>query len=448
MFRHDLTRQGEQAAWATASVLLNNLAIVLLLIALISGVAAPYLVSLMAPGFAQETGTMATLLVRLSIACIVFVGMGNVLAQLFFSYERFFIPGFVPSVDNVIVLLAFFVLGSMYGIYGLAIAVVIGAAAEFALQLPIVWQKRRFYQTKVDLRHPAMVEMGRLSFPLLISAGGIELGRITDRIFASLLPVGSLSALAFASRIVNLFYDFFIRPLQRSTFPHFAKLSAEEDFQALSRHLFRYLRMVAFLTVPVGIGLMVLAEPLVRVVFQRGAFDETSVRLTNQALWFYAIGFPATCMSRILDRTFYSLKNTRIPSRLALARVAIKILLSWLLIHPLAHLGLALAESLSQIVRLPLLYIFLPNPVKGQEGWKTMRSCAKTLVASLLMGVIMSLVQNRIHGFFPLAVELLVLTLLGMPVYAGITLLFQGEELASLLQLLKILKGRYLPQKS
>ena len=448
IFRYDLTQRGEQVAWANFSTLFNNLVPVFIFIAIAGWFAAPYLVALMAPGFERGTGALATSLSRITMASVVFGGLGHLLSQIFFSYKRFLLPGIVGSADNVVVLLAFLALSGTYGIYGLATAVVLGAFCRFALQCSILWEKRQFYCAKVDPRHPGMLEMGKLSFPLMISASTTEVARITDRIFASLLPAGSLSALALARGLIDLPMNLCIGSLQKATFPHFTELSAEEKFQKLSRQLFRYLCVVFCLALPIAIGIMALAEPIVRVLYQRGAFDETSVRLTSQALFFYAIGFPALATSRILARTFFGLKDTWTPSKIALLCMGIKIVLAWVLIRPLGHLGIALAESLSQITKASLLFFFLPDQVKREEGWNTVKSLGRTLATSILMLAVIYLVKDRIAGLISIPLELAVLILLGFATYVAIAFLFRGEEIQSLVKALRALGAKLIPTKS
>ncbi len=448
MFRYDLARQGEQNAWANISILFNNLVLILILIALAAWIGAPALVSLMSPGFAAETNMLAIELTRITLVSLVLIPPSMILEQILFSYERFFLPGITDLVNNLVTVIALLVLGTAYGIYGLATAIVLGAACEFASQWPILWEKRQFYRRKIDLRHPGMREVGRLSFPLLFANSGVELGRITDRIFASLLPAGSLSALAFASRQTTVFLDLFVTPIGKSTFPHFTKLIAEENFQTLSRQLSRYFRLVIFVTLPIAIGSMVAAEPIVRLLYQRGAFDETSVRLTSQSLACYAIGFPALALSRVLTRTFVSLKDTWTPTIQSLLRIGVKVLLSWILVQQFAHVGLALAESFSQIFRTLLMFFLLPGEVKGQEEWNTIKSFAQTLAAGALMGFVVYLVREQITGLFSVPVELATLVLLGIASYGAIAVLRKGEEVQFLFKAFTALGMKALPRKS
>jgi putative peptidoglycan lipid II flippase len=449
MFTHDLARDGEEKAWANISVLLNTTLAIFALVALAGWIFAPALVSLMTPGFSEETNAMAISLTRISLATVIFIPIGGVLTQILFSYQRFFLPGISDLVNNLATLLALLALGSTYGIYGLAAATVLGAACELMSQLPILWEKRRLYRFTLDLHHPGLREMSRLSFPLLFSNSGVELARITDRIFASLLSAGNLSALSFAGRPISILSDMIIDPLQTSIFPHFTRLSAQENFEALSRQHSQYLRVVFFVTLPVTAGLMVLAEPLVRLLYHRGAFDETSVRLTSQALACYALSFPALALARALNRTFIScFKDTWTPTKLSLLRVGIKILLAWLLVQRFAHVGLALAESLSHIIRVLFLLFLLPNQIREPERFSTMKSFGHTLLACALMGAVVYFAKEKITGLVNLPVELGVLVLFGVAVYGTVAFFSKGEEAQSLLKVFTALRTKYLPHRA
>ncbi|MGH7963928.1 MAG: lipid II flippase MurJ, partial [Candidatus Binatia bacterium] len=169
-------------------------------------------------------------------------------------------------------------------------------------------------------------------------------------------------------------------------------------------------------------------EPLVRILYQRGAFDETSVHLTSQALACYALGFPAVAVSRAFNRMFIGLKDTWTPTKTTLLRIGIKILLAWILIYPFSHVGLALAESISNIIRALLMFFLLPDRVKGQESWNMVRAFGRILVGSLVMGAVVYFAGERMDGLFNLPVELAASILLGVASYGMIAFLFRWEE--------------------
>jgi putative peptidoglycan lipid II flippase len=447
MFRHDLSQRGEAAAWAQMSVLINNIGVLLLGLAALLALAAPLLVDLVAPGFSAASENLSAWLVRILGLSVVFAGLQGVLSQVYFSYQRFALPGIAGAMENVVVIAVLFALGGRWGVTGLAVATVLGSAVQLVLQLPILWEKRSAYVAAVRFGHPAMTEMRRLSLPLMITSGSAELGRITDRIFASLLAAGSLSALAFAHRLTAAANNLLIDPLQQATFPHFTRLSAEERFATLSRQLFRYLRLILFLATPIAAGLMILADLVVRGVYGRGAFDETSVRLTGQALWAYALGFPALSASRLLSRTFFGLKDTRTPTKVAVGRLAVKLLLCWALVGPMAQAGIALAESVSEIVRALCLFALLPAHVRGGEAGATAWALARTLLATAAMSLALVVARDALQGQLPVPLELAALVGIGAAVYGAITLAVRGDEWESLSRVASAVGARILPSK-
>ena len=451
MFRHELARRGEQAAWASLSVLLNTLAVALIAVVVVAELLAPWIVALLAPGFDDGLLSMGTSLARITILSLVFMGLAELLSQILFSYERFFSAGVAGSANNLFVIGTLLTMGFAWGIHGLAVAIVLGAIGQCLIQMPILWQKRAFYRWRVDPTDPNVKEMGALSVPLLVSTGGVEVSRITDRIFASMLPRGSLSALAYAHRPMTVLFDLIIQPLQQATFPHFSKLTAERDFATLSRQLFQYVRLLFFFTVPVTVGLIVAAPVIIRVLFQRGAFDETSVSLTSGALIFYSLGFPAHAIMRVLRRTFFSMKNTWTPTKISLSCIGLKILLSWLLVGTLAHLGIALAESLSQTVHAILLFVFLPQEIKGhahEEGRKTLVSFGQTVGAGAVIALLLYFAKEAVVGWASPPLELVSLAVVGVAVYGAFALTFQGEVSRSVLKTLTGFTARRRPRKS
>jgi putative peptidoglycan lipid II flippase len=448
MFRGDLARSGERAAWTNAGTLLNNIVLILVGIVLLAVIAAGPLIGVIAPGLAPETMALAIGLARVTVISVLFFVVAILIGQIWFSYERFFWPGAAGTVNHLVTIGIVLGLGSVWGIYGLAVATVLGSLAELAVQLGILWEKRALYPRKVDLGHPGMREMAKLSGPLLLASGSLEVSRVTDRVFASRMPAGSLTALALSHRLVTVALEFVIRPMQRSVFPHLSRLGAEGDLQRLSVNLFEYLRVLVLVTAPMAMGVMLLSEGLVTVIYKRGAFDERSVSLTSQALALYAMGIPALTLCRALNHAFFALKDTRTPSALAVVRVIVKIVVAWLLIPRLGHLAIALAESLSEVVRAALLFIALPSVLKGGEIRGTFLSLGRSLAAALGMAAMVYMVGQAIAGVLVTIVEVIVLTALGVAAYAALGLLVGGAARDSVLKSIAPFTAKYLRYRS
>ncbi|MGH7805633.1 MAG: murein biosynthesis integral membrane protein MurJ [Candidatus Binatia bacterium] len=443
MFRHDLTKLGEDAAWRNATVLMNNLVPLFAAITVVAWIAAPWLVALVGAGFTEENAALATSLTRILLLSVVTIGLANFLAQLYYSYHRFFLPELCGSISNLATAAGLLILGTTWGIHGVAVGVVGGGIIIAALQMSIVREHRRSVSWRIDFRHPGMTEMRRLSLPVFVGAGSIETERIVDRVFASFLSVGSLSALAFARLLSRFPETLLLEPFQKTTHPHFTTLIAEENYRTLSQQLFQYVRFLLFLTVPAATGMFLLGDGIVRVVFLRGAFDETATTLTSQALAFYALGLPAVFAGRVFHQTFIALKDTRTPMRLGLLRIGTKIVLTFALLPFFAHAAIALAESVSHYVRLVWLVALLPAQVKEGQIGQTLRSLGGTVAISAVMAVAVIAAKEASDGALPLMWQLGALVVVGAVTYFAAGWLSRQSEIAWIGRSLRTLAERH-----
>jgi putative peptidoglycan lipid II flippase len=322
------------------------------------------------------------------------------------------------------------------GIYALAISAVLGALAQVLSQAPILWKFRSFYKPQIDLENPTLRRMARVSLPLFIGASGTRLGKITDRIFASLLQPGSLSALAYGHRLTYTVFELFVDSLTTVLFPFFSKKAAVDGYEDFGEKLSKSLRMLFWIIFPVSIGILLLHEPMIRLVYQRGAFDENSVRLTGQAVFFYAIGLWAYSLSNVLSFAFYSLQKTKAPVVIGLVRLAIKIFMSFILVGSMGHAGLALAESLSFMVKAVLLFACLPAELRRIEYRTVFGSFGNTLIATGAMGIIVFFTLPILQQMFAVGTSLVAVSMsLGTTITFGIgsylifSLLIKSAEL-------------------
>ncbi|MGH7803944.1 MAG: murein biosynthesis integral membrane protein MurJ, partial [Candidatus Binatia bacterium] len=424
----DLARRGEDEAWRNTSVLLNNLTLLFLALVALGWFLAPWLARLVGLGFDDATAELSSSLTRILLVGVVLVGAATFLSQLWHSYAAFVAPGLAGIAANLGMAAGIVILAHGWGVYGLAIAVVIGNVAQLVIQLPIVWRHRHAYEMRVDFRHPGMREMWDLSLPVFVSTGGFQIDRLTDRFFASLLPAGSLTSLVFARLLAAFPEKILFKPFQKTTFPHFTRLIAEEKTAALSRQLFQYIRLLVFLSVPAAAGMILLGDVVVEVVYQRGAFDDRAVQLTTQALGWYAVGLPAAFVGHALSNTFIGLKNTKTVMRLSLFRIGVKIALSFALIPVLSHGGIALAESISHMLRTALLFWRLPSEIRARETWATARSIAGTFVATGVMVMAIMGLRTTSDGALNMIAELAFLVPLGAGVYFATSWLARQAE--------------------
>jgi putative peptidoglycan lipid II flippase len=398
LFAEELSTRGEPAAWKHASTLINTSVLFVLMAAGLGWLLSPYLVHLVAPGFADDTKALSVGLTRIMMSAFALLILGKILSALFHSYQRFGRPGMLHTVDNVVVIPAIILLAPMVGIYGLVMATIVGTVAQVLIQLPILWKHRAHYTLGIDLKSPTIRRMLWMTFPLFVGLGGGQLATIFDRIFASLLQPGSLSALSYGHRLTYASFELLVTSLTTVLFPFFSRLAGVEAYADLGRKLFKCLKTVFWIVLPTSMGLLVLHEPLVRLVYERGAFGEESVRLTAQAVLFYAIGLSAYSVASVVTFAFYSVKDIKTPVTVGLVRIGVKILLSFALVGAMAHSGLALAESLSFVLKAGLLLLLLPEELRQPEYRQVLRSFGVTAVLAAAMGGVVFLVLPIFEG--------------------------------------------------
>lgn len=419
LFTRELVSREEAVAWASASLLTNTLVVLFLGFAAAGWLLAPLLTALVAPGLTGETAALAASLSRVMMLALVFLGAAHILSGFCHAYQRFGRPGMLAALENSVVIPAVLVFAPWLGIHGLALAIVVGALAEAVVQTPILWEHRGNYRLGLDFGNPIVRRMGAISLPLLVGTGGAGLGKLADRMFASFLRPGSLSALAYAHQLTFATFHLFVGSLTTVLFPFLSRSVERQDYDEVRIRIFKCLRILFWVVVPLSVGMALLGEPLVRLVFGRGKFGEESVMLTTQAVFFYALGLAGYSLSHVLTFAFYSVQNTRIPVAMGLVRLAAKILLSAVLVRSLGHAGLALAESVSFALKAVLLLLWLPAPLRTAEYPRLIVSFASTVVVTGGMAAIILASRPLVTSVFEMGASVLS-TSLGLAAMAAV----------------------------
>jgi putative peptidoglycan lipid II flippase len=255
-----------------------------------------------------------------------------------------------------------------------------------ALQIPFLIKKGFRFWEKAKLCHPGLKKIGLLMLPAVFGATVHQFNIVVGTLLASMLPEGSVSYLYYADRLVEFPLGIFAISTATAVLPSLSKQAAEKDFDAL-RHTFSYaMNLVFFITIPSMVGLIVLREPIIALLFKRGAFDLQTTRLTADALLYYSVGLWAFSAVRIVVSTFYALQDTKTPVKMAVFSVLTNIVLSLILMGPMLHCGLALATALASMLNFVLLVHALRKRIGALEWGNIAHSAFKSLVCSLMMG--------------------------------------------------------------
>jgi putative peptidoglycan lipid II flippase len=386
LFTESFEQKGEKESWRATGVFLGDLLAAMACIAVAAFILAPWIVSAVAPGFDAATRALTTTLVRIMLVSVALAPLGGVLSNLNHCYGNFAVPGITHAVRNGLLIAAAVFLTATLGVRSLACGVVAGSVAGIIIQWPMLWRHRADFRLGFDLRHPLFVGVLRLALPLFIGMAGAKLDDVIDRVFASGLAEGSISGLSYAMRLLDIPREILVVGFSTVLFPFFSRLIARGRTEDFSDRLIGSLRVVFFMLFPASVAIALLGEPFVRVVFERGAFDEQSVRFTVSALLLYTPTLWALGLTTAMVSGFVAMKNTKSPVIAGFARLGVKIALIYAFIGTFQHAGIALATSVSHVFKLCLFFIILPPVVRRGRYRGMFRSFGGTVLATAIMG--------------------------------------------------------------
>ena len=234
--------------------------------------------------------------------------------------------------------------------------------------------------------HPGVKRVAGLMAPSILGLAVTQLNVLVSTLLASYLPEGSVSYLYYADRLLEFPMGIFAIAVATAVLPVMSEQAAKKDWGKLRETLSFSLRLVFFVTLPAMVGLIVLRQPILNLLFQRGAFTAHSAEMTSQALLYYSLGLAGFAGVRIIVPAFYSLQDTKTPVKIAFVALAANALFGLVLMGPLKHGGLALATSLAAGLNFALLLFLLEAKIGKDRAQKIFRSFVKSLGASIIMG--------------------------------------------------------------
>jgi putative peptidoglycan lipid II flippase len=360
---------------------------------------------------------------------------------------HFAAPALAPVLLNLamigsMIVVSFFSTDATHRVYGLAVGVLIGGVLQLSLQVPFLIKKGFIFWRKAKIYHPGLKRIGILMLPATFGAAVFQINTLIQTFLASLLPGGSMSYLYYADRLVQFPLAIFGIATATAVLPSLSRQAAEGDFEGLKSTFSYALNFVFYITIPSMVGLIVLREPIVALLFKRGAFSVQATKLTADALLYYAIGLWAFSAVRIVISTFYALQDTKTPVKMAILSIIANILFGIILMGPMRHAGLALALTLSMILNLALLIQALRTKL-GALGVKEIgMSLCKTVFSSALMGVVVwitavYLISPEYEKLSELIFGLSASILMGLLLYGIFSFLVRSPELESILSIVR-----------
>lgn len=442
LYYENLREGGEEKALKFSNNILNITIILGIILSTISFIFAEPIVKIFAMGFKGETFRQTVLFTRIIIFGAIFTGLSNIMKSYLQSKDSFAIPGLIGLPYNIILITSMLLSVKLKNVYVLPIGMFFAMASQFFFQVPFAYKKGYKYKLFVDFKDEYVKKMLILVAPIVIGVAVDQINIMVDKTLASTLVEGSISALNYADRLKGFVTGMFIASISSVVYPQFSKLSSMVDKTEFYSFIRKSINSVIIIIMPMTIGAMVLSEPIVRILFQRGAFDARATEMTSVALIFYSIGLIGVGLRDILTKIFYSIQDTKTPMINATIAVLMNILMNIMFIKYLKHAGLALATSLSSIICILLLFRSLKNKIGEFEQNKIIAVFLKSTIASIVMGIISKstyklLISILGTNFFMDVISLGIAIIVGAIIYALLIIIFKVDEISIITDLLK-----------
>jgi putative peptidoglycan lipid II flippase len=397
VFTDYMRNRTRQETWEFANRLFWTFSIVLAGMTVLGVVFSPLAVRLFSMFGKNQVQVEAIYLNRLMFPYIMFIGMAALAMAILNCFHIFGLPAATPILLNVS-----FIVFSMAIVWrhfdspaaALAVGVLVGGIFQFFLQVPQLVRKGMDFKFNVSFSDPGVRRVARLMLPGFLGIGIAQINLLVDTIFANAkrMPVGSLVSLYVADRVTELVLGGYAIAVAMAILPMMSHQASAGDYDALKKTFGFALRIVSFITIPAAVGLVILREPIVQVLFQHGLFVAESTRLTARALLYYAMGLPAFATVKLIVPAFYSTQDTRTPVLVASFSLIVNIILNLIFLFyffpRVQNGGPALASVLASYFNVGILFIIFRLRFGRLGTWEILGSIGKIAVCSAIMGAL------------------------------------------------------------
>jgi putative peptidoglycan lipid II flippase len=460
VFTRYLREKPRNEAWAFAQRIFWDMAALLGVLAVLGVVFSRQLIHLftiLSHGSGQWD--LAVLLGRIIIPAIFFVALAGIAAAVLQSFQIFALPASTPIFFNLVLIL--FSLGVVYRpimrmaperfqtpAVAIAWAILLGGIIQFAMQVPALQRLGMKFRPEISFSDPGVRKVGRLMGPAVLGVGVYQINFLVDKIFAtsSRMPTGSVMSLYVAEHVTQLVLGICAVAMSTALLPTLSHQAAAQDFVEMKRTFGFSLRVVSFIAIPAAVGLILLRQPIIQVLFQHGKFVAESTALTARALFYYSLGLPAFAAIKLITPMYYSMHDTMTPARVGAYALGLNILFnSVFLLFFLRYLSNgspALASSLAAYFNFVLLFaIFRKRHGRlGARGLvaslSKMGACAAVMAAVCYWALRISHFADASH-FLRQAGLLAAIILVSTAIYFGLAWLLRCEELGEFFLLLR-----------
>lgn len=443
IFTKHLTNKEYKIVWRLSNVILSYAFIISIIIVVIILIFAPYLVKFLGYGLGQEANELAVKLSRVMAPMVIFLGITSIFIGILHSFQHFIVPSFNAFISGSTIIVCLIFLSKNLGIFSVAIGLVVGSGLMFLASLLVLIKKKIKYNFTLNFRYPEVKEFIHLFIPATFGTILFSSYIIVTRMMASPLPEGSIASLDFADMLIQIPWSTFGMAISTAIFPFIASYAANKDYESLRGIMSKGIRMTALIYIPIGLIFMVLCEPIIRLLFERGNFDAHDTMMTSKALFFYAIGMTGLAVNSVLIRVFYALHDAVTPMFSTIVGILLHIVFSFILIKYLTHAGIALSASITHIVTNFILFWLLRRKIGNIGAKQILNSFLKMIIAALPGVLACFLISKHIEEILDISriefqiIQVGMATTIGLVCYLIILWCLKADELKMIIELIK-----------
>jgi putative peptidoglycan lipid II flippase len=426
-------KKNEIEAWRLAGLIFNVLAVVMSGVTILGILLAPYVVPLLARGFPPEKAALAVTLTQIMFPFILLVALAALAMGVLNTKGRFGIPASASTAFNVAAIIAglgfaYYLSGggwemsfdknalpsdaAMWAITGMAIGTLIGGAAQLLIQIPSLHRVGFRFTPALSFTDPGVKRVMRLMGPAIIGTSAVQIKVLVDVVVVSGVD-GGQSWLSYSFRLMQFPIGVFGVAIGTAAIPALSRLASEDNLLKFRDTLSDALKLVFLMTIPAACGLIVLGEPIVRLIYEGGRFRAVDTDMTAWALTAYSIGLAGYAAIKVLSPSFYALDDARTPMYVSIASVAVHAPMSFGMMyllsqvgvsperpHGYGHVGVALATSTVALVNFSALTFLMRRRIKRLNGRDIFLSFVKVAIAAATMSVVAYTVYYFLHRRF------------------------------------------------
>ncbi|GAB4506392.1 MAG: murein biosynthesis integral membrane protein MurJ [Anaerolineales bacterium] len=357
---------------------------------------APAIIRLQAPGFDAPTARLASELFSVMVPIVLLLSLAWVACSWLFSLKRFVLPALAKVVFNLAGVVALVAFASRYGVRVAASGVLIGAILQVAILIPSWVRARMPFWSWRDARSPQVRALVGASLIMIPVQANLYLYLIVDRFLASMLPQGTIAILSYADKVIKAFSGVTIAALGVVIFPYLAEMASVNHHDELDRLIRFAIRLTALIILPVQLGLMAAGQPLVRLLFERGAFLPEDTALTTVAMNYQLIGLFASALSMVFYRVLFAFQRYKMALGVSAIAIVINIALKAALMPALGFIAMPLGTSIAATLEVLIVAYALRHDVRCFRDAAIYRDVGKVLAAALAGGAAAYLVLGRL----------------------------------------------------